>query len=326
MKDSYSFDVDDEGLERSYAAHRDAYVRIFDRLGFDYVIVEAMSGAMGGSQAEEFLATAEAARTPTCAAPRATTRPTSRRCRCAPPAAGRRTTSCPPPHVEDTPGHPDHRDAGRPPQRAFPREDRPWDAGDTLKNVVVVLKHPDGTREPLAIGVPGDREVDEKRLEAQLEPAEVDGLRPRRTSPRTRRWSRATSGRRARGEERVRHPLPGRPAGRRRAPPGSPAPTRPARHVLDLVAGRDFTADGTIEAAEVRDGDPCPDCDGGRWTPPAASRWATSSSSAASTPTRSTCRCSTRTASRSRSPWAPTASGSRGRSPRSPRTPTTSSA
>src|SRR6476661_7691533 len=59
MKDSYSFDVDDEAFLRSYQAHRDAYVRIFDRLGFDYVIVAAMSGAMGGSASEEFLATAE---------------------------------------------------------------------------------------------------------------------------------------------------------------------------------------------------------------------------------------------------------------------------
>src|SRR6476619_972458 len=58
MKDSYSFDVDDEGLERSYQAHRDAYVRIFDRLGFEYVIVKATSGAMGGSRSEEFLAKA----------------------------------------------------------------------------------------------------------------------------------------------------------------------------------------------------------------------------------------------------------------------------
>src|SRR5215217_1718254 len=55
MKDSYSFDVDDAGLDRSYALHRDAYVKIFDRLGLEYVIVSAMSGAMGGSKSEEFL-------------------------------------------------------------------------------------------------------------------------------------------------------------------------------------------------------------------------------------------------------------------------------
>src|SRR5215210_4936995 len=58
MKDSYSFDIDEAGLEASYQKHRDAYVRIFDRLGFEYVIVKATSGAMGGSRSEEFLAKA----------------------------------------------------------------------------------------------------------------------------------------------------------------------------------------------------------------------------------------------------------------------------
>ena len=59
MKDSYSFDLDDAGLAASYQRHRDAYIRIFDRLGLRYVIVAAMSGAMGGSASEEFLADSE---------------------------------------------------------------------------------------------------------------------------------------------------------------------------------------------------------------------------------------------------------------------------
>src|SRR5690606_41878653 len=59
MKDSYSFDVSDEAFMRSYQAHREAYIKIFDRLGLDYVIVAAMSGAMGGSASEEFLAIAD---------------------------------------------------------------------------------------------------------------------------------------------------------------------------------------------------------------------------------------------------------------------------
>ena len=58
MKDSYSFDMDQAGLEASYQAHRGAYIKIFDRLGFEYVIVNAHSGAMGGSASEEFLAIA----------------------------------------------------------------------------------------------------------------------------------------------------------------------------------------------------------------------------------------------------------------------------
>src|ERR1044072_6304912 len=59
MKDSYSFDLDNAGLARSYQNHRDTYIRIFDRLGLEYVIVSAMSGAMGGSRSEEFLAAAD---------------------------------------------------------------------------------------------------------------------------------------------------------------------------------------------------------------------------------------------------------------------------
>ena len=59
MKDSYSFDVDDDGLNAAYHRHRDAYQRIFDKLGVRYVIVSAVSGAMGGSASEEFLAESE---------------------------------------------------------------------------------------------------------------------------------------------------------------------------------------------------------------------------------------------------------------------------
>ena len=54
----------------------------------------------------------------------------------------------------------------------FPRTDRPWQASDTLKNVVLMISEVDGSRHPLVIGVPGDRELDMKRLAAQLVPAE----------------------------------------------------------------------------------------------------------------------------------------------------------
>src|SRR6478752_5940879 len=59
MKDAYSFDVTDEGLQASYDAQRVAYQRFFDRIGLEYVIVSAVSGAMGGSKSEEFLASSE---------------------------------------------------------------------------------------------------------------------------------------------------------------------------------------------------------------------------------------------------------------------------
>src|SRR6201746_50139 len=169
MKDSYSFDVSDAGLDASYAAHREAYIRTFDRFGFDYVIVKATSGAMGGSKSEEFLASSPVGED------------TYVRCTNCDYAANVEAVQVRPPapvsyddapaaHAEDTPDTPtiqtlvDHLNA------AFPREDRPWHAGDTLKNVLIVLKHADGTREPLAIGLPGDREGGQKRVEGQLEP------------------------------------------------------------------------------------------------------------------------------------------------------------
>ena len=55
MKDSYSFDMDPEGLDASYQKHRETYQRIFDRCGLHYLVIEAHSGAMGGSQSEEFM-------------------------------------------------------------------------------------------------------------------------------------------------------------------------------------------------------------------------------------------------------------------------------
>src|SRR5665647_2751794 len=145
MKDSYSFDVDDAGLQASYDTHRGAYVKIFDRLGFDYVIVKATSGAMGGSASEEFLATAEHGED------------TYVRCGSCDYAANVEAVQVPVPqaisydgspaaHAEDTPDTPtiatlvDHLNA------TFPRADRAWQAGDTLKNVLVMLVHPDGRR------------------------------------------------------------------------------------------------------------------------------------------------------------------------------------
>jgi prolyl-tRNA synthetase len=261
MKDSYSFDVDDAGLEASYQRHREAYVRIFDRLGFEYVIVKATSGAMGGSKSEEFLARA------------AVGEDTYVRCTGCDYAANVEAVQvrapqpvpyddAPAAHVEQTPGTPtiatlvDHLNA------AFPRDDRPWAAGDTLKNVLVMLKHPDGTREPLAIGVPGDREVDQKRLEGQLEPIEVEafdeaafaahpGLVKGYIGPGALGEKNATE---------IRYLVDPRVVEGTRWVTGADVD---GSHVLDLVVGRDFTPDGTIEAAEVRDGDACPQCDDG---------------------------------------------------------------
>ena len=267
MKDSYSFDTSDEGLDASYAAHREAYVRTFDRLGFDYVIVQATSGAMGGSKSEEFLARAEVGED------------TYVRCTNCDYAANVEAVQvrapapvpfddAPAAHVEDTPETPTIQTLVDHLNDKHPRQDRPWQAGDTLKNVMVVLKHPDGTREPLAIGLPGDREVDQKRLEGQLEPIEVEPMDEAelRKHPSLVRGYIGPAALGAESESGIRYLLDPRVVEGTRWVTGA---NEQGRHVLDLVAGRDFTGDGTIEAAEVRDGDPCPRCstpDGGGGT------------------------------------------------------------
>ncbi|MGW5238649.1 proline--tRNA ligase [Monashia sp. NPDC004114] len=259
MKDSYSFDVDEAGLDKSYQAHRDAYVRIFDRLGFHYVIVEAMAGAMGGSKSEEFLATAEVGED------------TYVHCTSCGYAANVEAVKVPAPapvgwdgvpaaHAEDTPDTPTIETLVDHLNERFPRDDRSWTAGDTLKNVVVTLVHPDGTREPLAIGVPGDREVDEKRLGAQVEPAEVDAFTEAdfAAHPGLAKGYIGPGALGLDGTTGIRYLLDPRISEGTRWVTGA---NEAGRHVIDLVAGRDFTADGTIEAAEVRFGDPCPNCD-----------------------------------------------------------------
>jgi prolyl-tRNA synthetase len=260
MKDSYSFDVTDQGFRASYAAHRDAYIRIFDRFDFNYVIVAAMSGAMGGSASEEFLATAENGedtyvRCTTCDYAANVEAVRVR----VPESVGFDDT--PAAHVEITPDTPTidslvaHLDV------AFARNDRPWHAADTLKNVLVMLVHPDGRREPLAIGVPGDREVDEKRLQAQVEPAEVTAFTEADFAA-NRSLRKGYIGPAALGEKNasgIRYLVDPRVVDGTRWVTGA---DEDGRHVLDLVVGRDFTPDGSIEAAEVREGDTCPVDDG----------------------------------------------------------------
>jgi prolyl-tRNA synthetase len=259
MKDSYSFDVDDDGLAASYEAHRAAYIRIFDRLGLDYVMVHATAGAMGGSQSEEFLAVAENGEDEFVRSPGGY-------------AANVEAYSVPSPepldyadvpsaHAEATPDTPTIESLVDHLNQHFPRDDRAWTAADTLKNVLVVLTHPDGTREPLAVGVPGDRDVDLRRLEAQVSPAEVapfgDGdfaahpeLVKGYIGPGVLGSEDATG---------IRYLVDPRVVTGTRWVTGADVA---GSHVLDLVVGRDFTPDGTIEAADVRAGDPAPDGSG----------------------------------------------------------------
>jgi len=260
MKDSYSFDLDESGFKVSYDKHRQAYQRTFDRLGVPYVIVAAMSGAMGGSASEEFLVPMEvgedtfvrcsncdyAANTEAVRVP-------------VPPALD--LAEAPPARVVETPDTPTIQTlVDLLNTRAdLARADRQWTAADTLKNVVLKLRHPDRTVELLAIGLPGDREVDMKRLEAQVAPAETEPFTEEDFAANPL-LVRGYIGPQALGAD--------KPAGVRylvdpRVVTGTPWVTGSniaGHHVVHLTAGRDFTSDGTIEAAEVRGGDPCPVC------------------------------------------------------------------
>ncbi len=269
MKDSYSFDIDDAGLQKSYDAHRDAYIKIFDRLGLDYVIVQATSGAMGGSASEEFLAvspvgedtfvqddTGYAANVEAVQVPQA------------PPVPDDVVAATPAALDVDTPDTPTIETLVAVLNEVHPRHDgRPWQAADTLKNIVVMLKHPDGTREPLVVGLPGDRQVDPKRLAAQVEPAQVEdfteddfGSYPMLTKGYIGPRSMGPNCGLDEGDPgRLRYVLDPSVA---RGSAWATGADKPGFHVVDLVYGRDFEADGIIQAAEVRDGDPSPDGSG----------------------------------------------------------------
>ncbi|ACZ30237.1 prolyl-tRNA synthetase [Xylanimonas cellulosilytica DSM 15894] len=270
MKDSYSFDHTDAGLDEAYQRHRDAYERIFTRLGLDYVIVSAMSGAMGGSRSEEFLSPSVIGEDTFVRSPGGYAANVEAVITPVPEAIG--YDDAPAAHVEDTPDTPTIETLVAVANAKHPRPDREWTAADTLKNVVLAVTQPDGTRGLLVVGVPGDREVDLKRLEAALAPAEAEAageadfarhpelvkgyIGPAVLGPQgTQVTDPAT------GETRSAIPYLLDP----RIVPGTRWITgadEPGRHVFDLVAGRDFTADGTIEAAEVRAGDPAPDGSG----------------------------------------------------------------
>lgn len=259
MKDSYSFDVDDEGLAAAYEAHRGAYLAAFARLGLEVVVVSAMSGAMGGSRSEEFLCPAPSGEDTYVRSPGGFAANVEAVTTVVPEAIA--LEGLPAAHVEPTPRTPTIDSLVAVLQERFPRADRPWTAADTLKNVVVMLRSPAGTAEPLAVGLPGDREVDTRRLEAALYPDVVEAFTEADFAAHPT-LVRGYLGPGALGT--------GSPSGIRylldpRVVPGTAWVTgadAPDRHVLDLVAGRDFSGDGVVDAAEVRPGDPAPDGSG----------------------------------------------------------------
>lgn len=261
MKDAYSFDYTDEGQDASYQAQRDAYERIFQRLGLEYVIVAADNGLMGGARSEEFLH-------PTPVGEDTFVRS----------AAGYAanveafTTVAPQPIPFD----------GLPQPVIFDSPDTPtigtlvahsnavlegaYTAADTLKNVVLALKHPDGSRELIIVGIPGDRDIDDKRAEVAFAPAEVEAATPEDFAKHPLLvkgyigpWSETGA---VLGEESatgIRYLLDPRVVEGTSWITGA---NIDQKHVHSLVAGRDFAADGFVEVANVRAGDPAPDGSG----------------------------------------------------------------
>lgn len=252
MKDSYSFDVDDDGLRTVYLAHREAYQKMFARMGIRYVIVSAVSGAMGGSASEEFLAESDVGED------------TFVRCLESGYAANVEAVTAAVPAAVEVDGLPDPvvYDTGDTPTIATLVEwansaglGRPVTAADTLKNVLLKVRVPGGEWELLGIGVPGDREVDDKRLGAALDPADY-ALLGDADFARYPFLKKGYIGPKALQDNGVRYLVDPRVGSGTAWITGA---DETGKHVVGLVAGRDFTPDGTIEAAEVRDGDLSPD-------------------------------------------------------------------
>ncbi|MFI2301360.1 proline--tRNA ligase [Actinacidiphila glaucinigra] len=241
MKDSYSFDTTDEGLAEAYRLHREAYIKIFSRLGFDYRIVSAVSGAMGGSASEEFLAPAAAGEDtfvdcPACDYAANTEAVTT----VVPPVEG---ADHPPLEEVDTPDTPTIETLAA--HLGVP-------ASATLKNLLVKV---DG--EIVAVGVPGDREVDLGKLAEHLAPAEVELVTAEDFTGRPD-LVRGYVG--PQGLTGVRYLADPRVA---RGTAWVTGANKPDTHARNVVCGRDFEVDEYLDVVTVEPGDPCPRCGAG---------------------------------------------------------------
>ncbi|MEU0337391.1 proline--tRNA ligase [Streptomyces sp. NPDC006193] len=239
MKDSYSFDTADEGLAQSYALHRQAYQRVFERLGLDYRICAATAGAMGGSKSEEFLAPAEAGEDTFADCPNCDFAANTEAI----------TYELKPVDGSDVPA-----------LEEIPTPDTPTietlaaslgvPASATLKNLLVKV---DG--EIVAVGVPGDREVDLDKVEAHFAPAAVEMVTEADFAERPD-LVRGYVGPQGLGGK-VKYIADPRVA------PGTAWITganKEHTHAKNVVAGRDFEVDAYVDVVVVQDGDPCPRC------------------------------------------------------------------
>ncbi|MFE7934734.1 proline--tRNA ligase [Streptomyces sp. NPDC057456] len=238
MKDSYSFDTEDEGLAQSYALHRQAYQKVFERLGLDYRICAATAGAMGGSKSEEFLAPAGAGEDTFADCPNCDF------------AANTEAIT-----YELKPVDAD----GVAALEEIPTPDTPTietlaahlgvPASETLKNLLVKV---DG--EIVAVGVPGDREVDLGKVEAHFAPAAVELVTAEDFVGRPD-LVRGYVG--PQGLDKVKYIADPRVA------PGTAWITganKEGLHAKNVVAGRDFEVGEYVDVVVVQEGDPCPKC------------------------------------------------------------------
>ncbi|MEU1133801.1 proline--tRNA ligase [Streptomyces sp. NPDC005900] len=238
MKDSYSFDTTDEGLAESYALHRGAYQRIFERLGLDYRIVSAVAGAMGGSKSEEFLAPAPAGEDTFVDCPA-----------CDYAANTEAVTFALAPVDGSAHGPAEELDTPDTPTIETLAEHLGVPASATLKNLLVKV---DG--EIVAVGVPGDREVDLGKLGEHLAPAEVELVTAEDFEGRDD-LVRGYVG--PQGLDKVRYIADPRIA------PGTAWITganKQDTHAKNVVCGRDFEVDDYLDVVVVEEGDPCPNC------------------------------------------------------------------
>jgi len=247
MKDAYSFDIDDEGLAKSYQAQRDAYERIFTRLGVEYVIVKADAGAMGGSASEEFLSPSPIGEDTFVRSPGGYAANVEAVQTTAPAALS--IEGLPAAEVRDTPNSS---------TIATLVAAAGITAADTLKNVVMALVSPEGKRSLVMVGIPGDREVDAKRAEAAFSPNEVEQA----TEEDFKKYPELVKGYigpKAGGFTGIKYYVDPRVVTGTSWVTGANAE---GKHVFGLVYGRDFEADGIKDIAEVRAGDPAPDGSG----------------------------------------------------------------
>ena len=248
MKDSYSFDVDDAGLQKSYDAHRDAYVKTFDRLGLKYSIVSAMSGAMGGSASEEFLAPCETGEDTyvLCNACGFAANVEAMSTKVSP-----RSFETPPPiEILDTPNTPTIDSLVDVMNSKYQAN---ITAADTLKNILLIADD-----KPICVLVPGDREVDLKRLQANLPGVQDLRLFDDEDFAKRKEFVKGYVG--PQDAKRFGLTLYADP----RIQAGSywiTGANQANKHARFVTEGRDFTIDRYVEAAEVRAGDQCPRCD-----------------------------------------------------------------